>query len=650
MKSSLPFCGVLAAAILLAPQTVPGQQIGYVEQFALAKDRETALQQLIPGTEDYYYYHCLHWLNQQQYEKVEQTLQAWIKRYKYTPRVYEILNRRALLTFGQTPEKTVTHLRQRMKLRFDHQKETIGKVPQLPTTLDQKRISREALTGRAFESYSNLNGFEDSALFWLAGKQLNADRRRDLLRRLRSPDAAGLVDLVLADLKHRNSGGFGSHPIHAALTIEQLEACQAKNRDLLNQSKFVNIYLSKLVPSADVAWRTNPGLKSRYLERLRNFVDRLGPVHNSLKAHVLYHQLLLDRSQNWRNLNNFERYLQLPRTASYANPKYSERAALRPYRVNLRANYEAITGLPPIGNDEPLIRSYLHKLLVDADDYKAYADYLSDTYLKQVFAETKVLNGLGDAERWASMLTPSQFQALKERVEIEFASSIRPRFRSQDDISLELFVKNVKTLIVKTYEINAVNYYRDQGQHVSSNISLDGLVANHEQTYKYTDSPLRRIKRKFEFPHIKKSGVYVIDFIGNGSSSRAVIHKGVLNYVSRMTTAGHVITVLKEGTSPEKSASLWLGGRQYKADKQGRILVPYSKKPGRYPIVLSNDSFSSLDHFQWHNEQYQFQAGLYVDRESLIQGNTAKLGITSWPIPEWHASHIVDPGERQAAV
>ncbi|NIL98957.1 MAG: hypothetical protein GTO62_18055, partial [Planctomycetales bacterium] len=63
------------------------------EDFALATDRQVPLGQLIPGTEDYYYYHCLHYQNTEQYQRVEETLQAWIKRYKYTPRVHQIINR-----------------------------------------------------------------------------------------------------------------------------------------------------------------------------------------------------------------------------------------------------------------------------------------------------------------------------------------------------------------------------------------------------------------------------------------------------------------------------------------------------------------------------------------------------------------------------
>ena len=46
--------------LVLTGTTVLAAEIGYIEDFALAKDRAEALKQLIPGTEDYYYYHCLH--------------------------------------------------------------------------------------------------------------------------------------------------------------------------------------------------------------------------------------------------------------------------------------------------------------------------------------------------------------------------------------------------------------------------------------------------------------------------------------------------------------------------------------------------------------------------------------------------------------
>ncbi len=83
-----------------------GDEIGFVEDFALARDRSTALKQLIPGTEDYYYYTALHQLNTQQFARVKETLTAWIERHGRTERVRRIQFRHALLTYDQNPRET----------------------------------------------------------------------------------------------------------------------------------------------------------------------------------------------------------------------------------------------------------------------------------------------------------------------------------------------------------------------------------------------------------------------------------------------------------------------------------------------------------------------------------------------------------------
>ena len=39
---------------------------------------------------------------------------------------------------------------------------------------------------------------------------------------------------------------------------------------------------------------------------------------------------------------------------------------------------------------------------------------------------------------------------------------------------------------------------------------LDGLVANEEKTHQYSDPPLRRVRRSFEFPQLNRRGVYSV--------------------------------------------------------------------------------------------------------------------------------------------
>jgi len=72
------------------PTVTRAGDIDFNEDFALAKDRATALKQLIPGTEDYYYFHCLHYLNTGQFEKIDALTGPWHERHKQTARLTEI--------------------------------------------------------------------------------------------------------------------------------------------------------------------------------------------------------------------------------------------------------------------------------------------------------------------------------------------------------------------------------------------------------------------------------------------------------------------------------------------------------------------------------------------------------------------------------
>ena len=450
-------------------------------------------------------------------------------------------------------------------------------------------------------------------------------RRRNLLERLRRPDYPNLVSLVLDDLQQPGSGGFGSLPIHGLLLLDQLDACVRLKPDLLNQSKFVNIYLSKLRPNDDRDLQRDVAARQAHLDRLWSFVERLAPTHNSLKVHVLHHRLQFDQQRGIYDKPRFMAYIQLPRAASYVNRKYIEQTAMRRYAADLNTDFRGMTLLPPVGNDEPLVQSYLQHFFLTEMTYEPYEPYLDDTYLKHTFAKTKIVHGLGDAEQWSSWLPPEQFQQLKQRVDIEFAATNRRYFSGDEPVRIDLYVKNVPTLIVKVYEVNTDNFYRQHGKEVNTDVNLDGLVANFEQTYDYQEPALRRVARHFEFPKLVKPGVYVIDFIGNGRSSRAVVRKGQLQYLVRTSTAGQIFTVLNEDSEKLSDASLWLAGHEYRADEDGLITVPFSTRPGRQPIVLSHGTLSTLETFQHEAENYQLQAGIYVDRESLLARHTAQV-------------------------
>ena len=229
---------------------------------------------------------------------------------------------------------------------------------------------------------------------------------------------------------------------------------------LLNEQNFVYAYLTKLRPSDDVDAAHDLKVQQAHLDRLWAFASRLEPVHNSLKAHVLYQRLELDRSQGVWDADRFMAYIQFPRPCGYINPKYIARPEFEHIQADLNANYADYTFRPPIGNDEPLVRSFLLHFFVEADNFDAYLPYINDQFLKQVFAEAKIVNGIGDMEKWYSMLPPEAYQALKDRIDLDLDWTNKANFGADEAVTLKVAVKNVSKLLVKVYPINAMNYYR----------------------------------------------------------------------------------------------------------------------------------------------------------------------------------------------
>jgi hypothetical protein len=602
-----------------------------LESFALAKDRAKALEHLIPGTEEHYFHACLVAEQAGNLKEVDALLAQWNKRHGETAQFREIRNRLQLLRYDQDPKATLEYLRYHLGLQFNHERIVEGRQTKYPSSLDAKAVSREEIKrhGYSNSNSSDLSGFTDAAIEWLVEEPLDGQRLRSLLERLQRPDYAKLPELVAQELKDtRNTSGFGAMTIHGLLLEEQLERLAKLVPALLQDDNYVNARLSKLHPGPDVDWQNNPADREAFLGRLWEFVKGLAVKFNPLKAHVLYHRLDHDRRAGVRDKARFTEYLKLPRQVGYANPDYLKQFKRDDGPFGLGQDFRAATLQAAVSDDEELVRDYLAHFFAGAKDWKPFETWIGAGLLKEVFASTKMLLGEGDKAQWYAMINdPSYCQALNDRVEINFARTNRTWFRAKDAVTLEVDVKNVPSLTVKVFEINALNYFLAHGRDVDTSVDLDGLVAGEEQSHKYAEPPMRRARRTFSFPALTNPGVYIVEFIGGGISSRALVRKGRLRFLERQGSAGHVFTVLDEDRNVLKDASIWLGGREYRPEPDGAIHIPFSANPGRQSFLLRQGNLTTLEQFDHQGENYQLFAGMYVDRESLIRKKEAKLVV-----------------------
>lgn len=606
------------------------QEIGYVEEFALATNRAEALRELVPGTDDYFYYHALHAQNEGRRTEFQEWIDRWIRERRGTTTnlARELLNRQALLDYDKTPDTTLAYLRDQLNPFFGHARKTGERRSDAPTKLDPKLISTDALLKRALELERgrSLERIENAGLELVAGRDLTVEQRRNLLARLQRPDYPGLVDQIVADLDTLDSRGFGHHEIHRRLTLAQMDGLLAKKPDLRNQMAFVTAYLSKLAPENEVDLETDAAARQAYFERVWAFAKTLDPVHNSLKANVLYGRLLHDQKQGVYDEARFREYVQLPRDVYYLTDEVRKALPRGDHMAQLGQSF-GLLQLPPVADEEPLVRGYLLHFFVAAADYAAYKPWIRDDFLKRLFAEAKIVAGVGDPQQWASLIAPDEYRRLKERVDIDFAPDNPETFGAGDTVKLTAFVKNVPGLIVKVYEINTLNYYRETGRPLDLALNLDGLVASSERRMTFQDAPERRTARVVEFPELKTRGAYVIELIGNGKSSRALVQKGRLGALQEVTAAGHAFTVLDEENNRLPDARAWLGGREFAPDAKGRIVVPFSTDPRSDALVVHHDGFASLVRFEHLAETYDLQAGFYADREALIRREKARIAL-----------------------
>jgi len=622
-------CCAIALLGLMALSAAPARaanEIGFVEDYVLAKDKDAAIAKLMPGTEEHFFYQCIRHQAAGELGKVDGLLKTWLDRTKgrHTSLMVEIENRQALLKYRQDPKGSLAYLAKKLNLHFNHERQ-VARRSSLPTRLDPKLIGRDTLSKRAFAQDSRLGGFETSAVEWLIGQDLNERRRRHLLEMLSRPDYDGLAPLIAADLKAKDSRGFGSIGIHNRLLRAQLDELRKLRPELARNSKFVNLYLTRLRPSNDVDWPNNPAERLAYLDRMWAFVRGLDPAFNSLKANILYHRLAFDLERGTYDADLFMTYVKLPRRVSYVRPEYLDLKAHRGVQASLSSSYSSATSLGAIGNDEPLVRRYLAHFFVEAENYDAYSAYIRDTYLKGVFAETKLLNGIGDGAKWTALLSPPVYKALTERVDLDFAPTNPKHFAPGEKVALDVFVKNVEKLIVKVYRVNARKYYQEKAQPVPIGLDLDGLVANEQKTYAYKVPPVRRVRRRFEFPQLRGRGVFVIELIGSGKRSRALVRKGKLGFVVRTTPAGHEFTVLDETGAEVLGAQLWMAGHLYDAEDDGTVTVPFTNSPRSQSVVLLHGGGASLASFDHLAESYNLTCGFFVDREALIKRRKASL-------------------------
>jgi len=592
------------------------------EALALSDDRSAALGQLLPGSEDHDFYRCLQAQHRGALDLADTILRDWAERHGHTQR-YEQLRTRQLLYRVTAPEPSRhDDVRDWLGVSHWHEAEVEEVDPTRPTRLADGVFDGNALLQQAIDYDANLSQVTDEGVLELIARPLDPARRRVLLGRLGHTPQPEIVQLVVEELSTRGSGGFGSLGIHHQLTSEQLDRVAAKLPQLRGHLGWVGAVIKRMRPHASTDLETDRDARQRYLEQLWRFVADLPPAINTLKAHVLWHLLdtLRRRAPEPVDPALLRTYLALPRNAGYLAHKWIDKVKSEEVAY-LGQDLREVTGLPPAGSDEELVRDLLHRRIADAE---SYATWLDRSWLDLEVATATLLTGGPGADRATLHLGPARAAALRDRIELAWCAHDPVRIGATEPISLDVDVKNVGELVVKVFRIDPLAYFQHHKREVNTDLDLDGLAASHELAIQIAEPPVRRVRKTIALPMCERPGTYVIDLIGNGMSSRVLVEKGRLRHVVRIGAAGHVVTIVDEGGAPLPAARAWIGEREYTPDERGQFVVPFSTAPARTSMLLSSGDIATVQYLDLQRETYQLAANFALDREALAAGRTAK--------------------------
>ncbi|MGJ8643910.1 MAG: hypothetical protein ACSHX9_10915 [Luteolibacter sp.] len=626
-------------ALFLAISPLAANPDSFRELFADPATRAEAIATLTPGTRDAFFFTGLDHQLRGREKEYAATITAWKaatgrKKSPIPSKGMEVLeNRRVLLTYDRNPQAALKELTRRLDLTFDHSKPASPTADlELPTSVDPAQISAEAFRNEAalaqsanpYRLYSqealaaeldSLNEFSDEQISWFAENFDGYDH----------PFYTALIAKIFAmETPHK-----GSEFLYNELTLAQLKELTKSTPALLGNSLFVRAYLTKLTPSYPTELKRHPAAHAAFLAKCRDFALTLPPSRNDLRAHILFHHLRLQQTLGNHPLNDFVAYLTLPRRQHrIIQPFEKSDEFFSPTR-----ELNNITLSTTVSDDTYLVESYLlHFLAVSDTAQKPFVPFIQEKKLAALHARARLLAG-ADTARWAPIVAPEEYADLREETRITFAPTVPSLFSAEEKISLPLDLKNTPTLLIRIHEIVSKD--------TEPSVDLEGLVPHHTRTLSFDQQPLVLHRENIDLPELEGAGTWIVEFVSERISARALIQKGNITPHITRTPEGQVIRVFDEASRPLDSFTLELGDNTFTA-RDGTITVPDSaNQPVTSGKITAGKLITEIP-LDSRTDSLGLDASFFLDRGQLIAGEKTTLHLDAKPTN--HGLHL--PVER----
>ncbi|EAS01818.2 hypothetical protein TTHERM_00565630 (macronuclear) [Tetrahymena thermophila SB210] len=653
------------------------------EQYLLSESKADFISNLIPDSYEHLYFQVLHSLNTKSTLTEEdvkiltklRTNYAQGKHENYSLHNLDFLNLLRVLDSQKSTtaqrEQALKDLKNYFNIKFSaikpnsvqgneiHQSDILLGT-QLETSLDQKLISFQNYLNQAYTSQHILSNIVPQALYKLDVERLLTEAKNEknyaqILEAFVSnvpclhqvKDVPKIYKAIYDDYQKRKLVFDFQQAGYDRLSLSQLKEFGTLMKDVVFETFEYQLALMKKLFFRDVSKFLNKQnlslTQEDKQEKKKQYTLILTWVKSNLPRKLQYLQRLLVQELVLLNLElkdyNQELFLEFITNPPIIINQFTNTQRER-YQQNIvqpNRDWSQIFQFSSLNSTQLLstVENYLLFFYRTADSIKPFDSILEQYYLNKTFYKSKILSGQQEyITKSTSVYSQSEIESLVNSRQINILDSNNRYVKGNEQVKLQVEVKNIQNLTVNIFEIKTGNYYMEKMTQFDNTISLDGLIPLHTTEYTYKESSNQLVLREFNLEPIQKAerGIFIVEFFGNSISSRAVFKKGLLNIVSIPTIAGHLITIVDESQNickptQESKTGILKDGRFFSADENGQIIIPYESTQRTYQLILTHNDFSEIESFDVLTEYYNFECTYMYNQESFLQGNKSKVII-----------------------
>ena len=442
---------------------------------------------------------------------------------------------------------------------------------------------------------------------------------------------------IINILNESEKGKFVDCLDYILLTIEQIERLL---KEVLNPWNISKTNLANLLIQKKYVKLIKEAYKKHDYEEIKKVLWEILEIYRAHDPHltpvILLYILKINRIENKFEIKPFIEYIQDP----LQDYEFYEQRNLYNNEIANSTN-ESPINIPSINFFDINRHKFIEELLIDffyfgkakPDDFKRY---FKQDYLKKLEYISKMYRGEEvKQEEYNKYLSNDEYEKIVKRIDLTICEHNPKEFKVDEDVKIDFDFKNTKSINVSIYEINTENYYLTKKTPLTSLINVEGVIASNTFDIKIEggENPLKRIRKTINFEQIPKGkrGVYLIEILGNGMSSRIIIKKGKLNLITRNTAKGIVCQMINEKNEILKGNKtyLWYNGIKYTCgEKDSFIALPYKAlvDPSN-KCILVHDSYADITEIKKKSENFKLKGCFNILNESIIPGQMLKVSF-----------------------